>query len=245
MLRVHELTKHFGGVKAVSNCTFSVQPKTITALIGPNGAGKTTVFNLISGLFSPDHGKVYIGGHEVSGEATHIRAKGLARTFQAVRLFKNLSIEENLLLAFQEKDQNFWHSVLFPGEKDTHQNRLQEVLDLVGLDKPMSTLAADLSYGQTKLLEIARALLKPHQVLLLDEPVAGVNPVLRERLKDVLRKLRDKGETILLVEHDMDFVMTLADWVIVMDIGTVLTEGKPEDVRKNKEVLEAYLGDQV
>lgn len=244
MLRVSNLSKSFGGVKAVDRCSFDVKPKTITAFIGPNGAGKTTVFNLVSGFLSADNGTVELGSVDLTPLPSWQRSRmGISRTFQLSRLFKNLSIEDNLLLALRTEDDRFWRMFLRGARGDEEERKkVEETMCFVGLDKDPSTIVTDLSYGQQKLFDLARAFLNPHELLMLDEPVAGVNFVLRERFKEMLKDLKRRGETILLIEHDMDFVRAVADHVIVMDQGSVLASGTPEVVFKDRRVLEAYLG---
>lgn len=243
MIRIQNLTKHFGGVAAVQDATFSLAEGKITGLIGPNGAGKTTVFNLISGIIPAERGEIWLGKQDITPAPSHQRAMaGMARTFQQVRLFRNLSVADNIALARTQGDDQFLTGLLRGGQ-GIEAGEIQTFLKLVGLDVPFDRLASDLSYGQSKLLELARALAFPHKLLMLDEPVAGINPKLREDLKIILRRLRDeRHETILIIEHDMDFIMGLADHVIVMDQGTVLAEGTPLEIRKNHNVLEAYLG---
>lgn len=242
LLEVINLMKSFGGVQAVDGCSFAVAKGSITALIGPNGAGKTTVFNLISGLVAVHEGAVFLSGRELTKLPAHQRARaGLSRTFQMARLFKNLTIADHLQLALNEKDDSLFASG-FARDPESNGQKMREILELVGLDKPINTLSSELSYGQRKLLDLARALAKPHQLLMLDEPVAGVNPVLRDRFKALLKELKSRGETILVIEHDMDFVRAVADRVIVMDQGRVLAEGEPERALSDKRVLEAYLG---
>jgi len=226
MISVKKLDKHFGGVYAVHNCTFDVKPGTITSIIGPNGAGKTTAFNLISGLIKADSGEISFNGKNITNLPPHLIARvGISRTFQQARLFKNMTVKENLLLARQCSDKD-----------------LRDILKKVHFPLDMKTRASDLSYGQMRLVEIARALLKPHKLLMLDEPTAGVNPKVRKDLKEILLKLKKEGNTIILIEHDMEFVMSISDEVIVMAEGTVLTRGPPKKVQKDKRVLEAYLG---
>lgn len=245
MLAVRHLTKRFGGITAVDDCTFAVARQTITALIGPNGAGKTTVFNCISGFVRPDGGTVRLGRQTMDSLPAHQRASaGIARTFQAVRLFKNLTVEQNLLLACQPRDQRL-ASLWRPSYRPAERLRIREVLGLIGFPAPLETLAADLSYGSGKLLELARALLLPHRVLLLDEPVAGVSPHLRDSLRPLLEELKARGETILLIEHDMQFVFGVADTVIVMNAGKVLRMGTPKAIQHDPEVLQAYFGGQL
>jgi len=243
ILELKNVSKYFGGVKALDKCSFYVKKGIITSIIGPNGAGKTTAFNIIAGLMRADEGKIIFLGQDLSNKPTHIIARmGLARTFQQVRLFNNLSIEENLLVALDLPGERFHKCFFYTRKSGPYKKKVDEILALVGLSKPLTTLASELSYGQKRLLELARALMMDYSLLMLDEPTAGVNPALRNKLKILLRKLRHQGKTILLIEHDMDFVMSLSDEVIVLDAGTKLIAGKPELVRKDKKVLEAYLG---
>jgi len=226
MISVQKLDKQVGGVYAVHNCSFTVKDNTITSIIGPNGAGKTTLFNLICGIIKPDAGSIFLKGQEITDLPTYrIARSGISRTFQQARLFKNMSVKDNLLLA-----------------KQTTDAELKEILKKVRFPLDINTKASELSYGQTRLVEIARALLKPHKLLMLDEPTAGVNPKVRQELKEILLNLKKEGNTIVLIEHDMEFVMSISDDVIVMTAGTVLTRGTPKQVQSDKRVLEAYLG---
>lgn len=244
MLQMEKLSKSFGGIQAVSHCSLKVSAGKITALIGPNGAGKTTLFDIIVGLHRPEQGSVRFDGREITRFPVHRRARlGLSRTFQLVRTFANLTIEENLRLAAESTDQHFLRSFFAP--KIAAKETLLDMLKLVGLEQPLSYPAKALSYGQSKLLSLARALLLPHQLLMLDEPVAGVAPTLREQFKKLLPSLKARGETIFFIEHDMDFVRAVSDQVIVMDQGTVLTQGTPAEVLNDPRVLQAYLGEQL
>lgn len=269
ILKLENLTKHFGGVSALDRCSFSVAPQAITALVGPNGAGKTTAFNCIAGVHAPDAGAIEFAGRDITHLPIHTRARiGLSRTFQTVRTFHNMTVEENLRLAAEPYDQYFWRSFFLPHTvgggsrrslagadprslkaattyQETSKKTLEDTLALVGLTQPLDFPAKSLSYGQSKLLSLARALLQPHTILMLDEPVAGVAPTLRDKFKTLLPELKSRGETILLIEHDMDFVRAVADRVIVMDQGRVLAEGTPTKVFKEEKVLEAYLGEQI
>ncbi len=242
MLQVKNLQKHFGGIKAVDGCSFAVKQGTITALIGPNGSGKSTVFHLISQLEQEDRGKIMFNNKNITTVSDYEVARlGVSRTFQEVRLFKNLSIYDHLEIALGQDDEHLWQSLWKKPEDKTKQ--IQEIVKMVGLHKDLKTYVTDLSYGQRKLLDLAIALAKPHTLLMLDEPVAGVNPLIRQEIKTILRTLKKQGETILVIEHDMNFVMDIADYLIVMDAGKVIAEGKPKEIQKNKKVLEAYLGE--
>jgi branched-chain amino acid transport system ATP-binding protein/neutral amino acid transport system ATP-binding protein len=257
MLKVQNVYKYFGGLKAVENCSFEVRPNFITALIGPNGAGKSTVFNLISGILKVDSGRIFFNEQEITNQPPEkISNAGISRLFQQSRLFLNLTVEENLLLALDNEDTKFWKNLAGVNKiTDEKMERVREMLRLMTLENFENTFARDLSYGQKRLVELARAILNPHTFLMLDEPVAGVNPKLREVIANILLTLKaqkpsfvsngtiEAKETILLIEHDMRFTFSVADWVVVMQEGRVLFEGKPEEVKNNPKVLEAYLGD--
>lgn len=251
MLKIRNVTKSFSAAKALNACSFDVPDGKITALIGPNGAGKTTLFNVVCDLVKEDRGKVILDGRDVSKLSNYkIAQAGISRTFQQVLLFKNLSIRDHFKTSFDGNDMRYWFS--FFKEFKFKENReigkqqdreIKEILDKFGLNKSLETKAEDLSYGQRKLLDLAVALVKPHKILLLDEPVAGVNQVIRDRIKNILLELKEKGETVLLIEHDIDFVNKISDKVVVLDEGKVLWEGHPRNLRENKQVLEAYLGE--
>ena len=249
MLEVKNLTKKFGGVKAVDHCSFEVPARKITALIGPNGAGKTTVFDLVSGLLKADSGQVFLdigsGTREITNLAPYkITNLGVSRTFQQVRLFRYLTILDHLLITENNEDTKFWKNIINSGKPSTQElKERQEYVKSFGIDRDLTALVSDLSYGQRKLLQLAMALRKHHHLLILDEPVAGVNAVIQTKIEDLILKLKKQDETILIVEHDMDFVRRLADHVIVLDEGRVLTEGPPDKVLRDKKVLEAYLGE--
>lgn len=247
LLLVKGLHKNFGGVKAVNGCDFTVKKGSITALIGPNGAGKTTVFNLITGLVLPDEGSITFKGEELSTKQSHqIFSLGLARTFQLLRLFGKLSVLENLMLAHPGRDDGmfdllFRRQLVFEEEKKK-KLRCMKYLRMVGLDHMADVRAGELSYGQQKLVDIARCLASESELLLFDEPVAGVNPTLREGIKKLFLQLKKEGRTILIIEHDMNFIMDMSDEVIVLDHGEEIATGKPSLIKKNKKVIEAYLG---
>ena len=241
-LNVNNVKKYFGGIKALDGVSFEIKEGAITAIIGPNGSGKSTMFNVISNIMRKDEGDVYFDGKNVSKMYDYQRARlGIARTFQEVRLFKNLTIRDHINIALSESDEMLHYSTYIGFEN--RDEEIKDILRMVGLTKSLGTYATDLSYGQRKLLDLAVAIAKPHTLLMLDEPVAGVNPKLREEIKKILRSLNEDGETILLIEHDMNFVMDLANHVIVMDEGKVLVQGSPKKIQNDKRVLDAYLGE--
>lgn len=244
MLKVENLTKYFGGVKAVNTCSFEIEKGKITALIGPNGSGKTTIFNLISGVIRPDQGKIFLDDKEITSlSVDKVSNLGISRVFQQVRLFKNLTITENLLLAVDNEDTKLWKNI-FGLNKITKekQKAVQRILEDVGIPETKDKIAKDLSFGQKRLTELARTILNPHQLLMLDEPVGGVNPTIKKDIAELLLSLKKQGQTVLLIEHDMPFTFSVADIIIVVNAGRVIAKGSPAEIKKNKEVLEAYLG---
>lgn len=241
LIELKNLHKSFGGVNAVNGCSFEIQQGKIIALIGPNGSGKTTVFNLISGIYAADSGKVLLDNNDITDYSVEERSRlGISRMFQQSRLFLNLSVKENLLLALDQRNFNMFTSL---NASKKQADKISEVLDLFEMGKKLHAQTKTLSFGQRRLVEIARTYLLPHKVLLLDEPVAGVTPHLRDEITKFLIKLREKNETVFLIEHDMNFVFNLADEIIVMDAGKCIARGKPEDIKNNREVKEAYLGE--
>lgn len=242
MLEVKNVHKSFGGVKALDGCSFRIEENQITALIGPNGAGKTTLFDIISGLLSSDSGQIFLAGKEITNlRPDEIANAGVSRTFQQVRLFKNLTILDHLLMAQDNQDVKLLANLINGNHID--KEKYKAYISSFGIEKKLETKVSDLSYGQRKLLNMAIAFLKMHKILLLDEPVAGVNKVLQKQIEKILLKFKEEKKTILIIEHDMEFVKKLADWVIVLDQGKVLAEGKPNEVLKLPKVLEAYLGE--
>lgn len=245
MLEIKNLKKYFRGVKAVDNCSFEVKENTITALIGPNGSGKSTVFNLISGVLKEDSGKVIFNKTNITNFSPEaVSNVGISRLFQKSQLFNNLTVKENLLLALDNEDTKFWKN--FTGKNKItkeKKEKIKEMLKLVEMEEFENKLGRELSYGQKRLVELARTILKPHSFLILDEPVAGIHPKLRNEISKVLQNLKRQGATILLIEHDMNFALKIVDNVIVMNNGKVIAEGKPSRIKNNKKVLEAYLGE--
>lgn len=250
MLRVEKVTKKFGGVVAIQDVTFHVKPLEIFGLIGPNGAGKTTLFNIITGVLKPTSGHVYFKDEEITGlSPVEIVRKGIARTFQNIRLFKSMTVLENVLIGFENHyNYTFFEAVFrFPRffkEEKLYKEKAMEILDFLNIAQYADYQAIALSYGNQRKVEIARALATEPDLLLLDEPAAGMNPKETEELADTVFKLREEKEkTILFIEHDMKFVQKIADRVLVLDYGKTIFEGKPADMMKNEAVIKAYLGD--
>lgn len=245
MLKISNLSKHFGGIKAINNCSFDIKENNITALIGPNGSGKTTVFNLISGVLKEDSGKIIYTSKDITDfSPEQVSNIGISRLFQKTQLFENLTVKENLILAIDNEDTKFLKN-LFGRNETTKEKKemVKEILKSIEMESFSNKLVRDLSFGQKRLVEIARTILNPHKLLMLDEPVAGVNPKLRQKISEIILILKKKGHTILLIEHDMNFALTLADEVIVIDEGKVIAKGTPAQIKNSEEVLKAYLGD--
>jgi branched-chain amino acid transport system ATP-binding protein len=251
VLNIENVSKRFGGLWAVRNCSLFVEQGTVTGLIGPNGAGKTTLFHLIAGFYRPDSGRIEFDGEDITGQPPHrLFHRGLYRTFQIPRVFPEMTVLENLMMVPGGQVGERFVGPLFLARRVRRQEELirkraLEVLEFVGLAPLSFQLAGSLSGGQKKLLELARALMAEPKLVLLDEPGAGVNPTLMKRLADRIRSMAaDFGVTVLLIEHDMDLVMGLCNPVVVMSEGRVLTSGTPEEVRSDPRVIEAYLGGQ-
>jgi branched-chain amino acid transport system ATP-binding protein len=249
ILEVHNLVKAFGGMVVLTHCSFQVRRGSITGLIGPNGAGKTTLFNVLTGFYAPDRGRVLFNGRDITGLAPHqIFRHRICRTFQIPREFRDMTVLENLMLTpsgqFGERLWFPWFRPTLVRQQETKiRDKALEVLAAVRLLDLRDEYARNLSGGQKKLLELARTMMADPELLLLDEPGAGVNPTLMDELAAyILHLCRDRGVTILLIEHDMDLVMRLCNPVIVLAEGRPLTEGTFESVANDPRVLEAYLG---
>jgi neutral amino acid transport system ATP-binding protein len=239
LLEVEGLTKRFGGVTAVDGCSFAVPAGRVTALVGPNGSGKTTAFNLITGYTRPDAGSIRFAGAPVRRpDPTRLARRGLTRTFQQARIFAELTPVQNMVAALQQP----WRTVFRRAVRARERARALELLEEFGLARIAHERAGDLSYGQKKLLEFATVLMGEPDLVLLDEPTAGVNPVLVEQIEQRIRDLNARGLTFLVVEHNMNLVMRLCNPVVVLDHGTKLAEGPPDEVRRDPRVLDAYLG---
>ena len=232
ILRIEGLLKRFGGVTAVDGCGFEVIRHSMTGLIGPNGSGKTTTFDLITGFEKPDEGKIYFEENRIDGKRPHRIARGgLGRTFQITRVFPQMTVLENLLVGATGT------------ELPSAASRSLLLLDLVGLSDLRDEHCSSLSFGQQKLVEMARIHMRPQKLVLLDEPFAGVNPTLAEKLIAYIQELRGEGTTYVIVDHEMKLIMRICDRVLVLDQGKLLTDGSPEEVQSDSRVLASYFGE--
>lgn len=247
-LEVKNLSKHFGGLTAVNGVSFEVNKGEIISIIGPNGAGKTTLFNMLTGVYTVTEGEIILNGNNIHNkDPQEIVEAGIARTFQNIRLFPNLRVIENVLLGMHTNTNYNFVDLLFRSKKfknievEKHERAI-EILDSIGLKDKIDSYASNLPYGDQRKLEIARAIATNAQILLLDEPAAGMNPQESEDLLKFIKELRDKGYTIILIEHDMSVVMNISDRIYVIDYGKKIAEGLPQEIASNKRVIEAYLG---
>jgi ABC-type branched-subunit amino acid transport system ATPase component len=245
LLQINGVSKHFGGLWAVRDCSFSLAEGSLVGLIGPNGAGKSTLFNMVSGILKPDEGTISLAGEDLTEKRPDELARtDIGRTFQTPRAFLSMSVLDNVVAsAFSPGERVL---VALTGRYRRAEAELEErargLLELVGLEDRAGDVAAELSGGELRMLEVARQLVRDPRILLLDEPTAGVSPALQETLGDVLRQLNDSGKTLLVVEHNLTFLLSLAQRVIVLNQGTVLAEGTPAEIRENEQVIAAYLG---
>ncbi len=240
-LRTESLTKAYGGVQALSGASIEVASGSITGLIGPNGSGKTTLFNVITGYARADSGQVYFDGTVITNSRPErVFALGIGRTFQLTRIFPSLTVLENMLIATQHSERSRNPLAIAGGAAS--RRRAMEMLEFTGIASHAGALALTLSYGQRKLLELSYVLIADPEVVLLDEPAGGINPSLINYLSARIRELNAAGKTFLIVEHNMDFVMSLCDRITVLDYGSVIASGPPDVIRNDAKVLDAYLG---
>ena len=248
-LQVEDLSIYFGGLQAVEGVSFYIKEGQIVGLIGPNGAGKTTIFNMLTGVYTPTRGDIYLNSKSILQKKTYKRTQmGLARTFQNIRLFKDMTVLDNVKTAMnQELDYNMLSGVFrgpkYRKEEKRANQKAYELLQVMGLEENAEDLAKNLPYGQQRKLEIARALAANPKVLLLDEPAAGMNPTETQELMDTIKMIREKFKlSVLLIEHDMNFVMGLCEYIFVLDYGRIIARGEGEEIRNNPQVIAAYLG---
>lgn len=248
VLELKNITKNFGGISALTDVSFKINKGEIFGLIGPNGAGKTTMFNVITNMFLPTSGEINFHGETISGIKPHkITDKGICRTFQNIRLFSQMTVLENVLVGGHCRSTSGVLSSVFRtksqrAEEENTRKVATELLELVGLSSYEDVIAENLAYGQQRRLEIARALASNPSLLLLDEPAAGMNETETDNLFELIKKVQQRGVTVLLIEHDMPFVMKLCDRITVLNFGKKLAEGTPEEIQNNPDVIEAYLG---
>ncbi|MCX7966245.1 MAG: ABC transporter ATP-binding protein [Syntrophorhabdaceae bacterium] len=252
ILEVMELEKNFGGIKAVDNISFFIEEGEVFGIIGPNGAGKTTLFNLISGIYTPDKGKIFFKGKDITDIPPYMLPHfGISRTFQNMRLFGSLTVLENILPAIMVKNSyNIFQAIFRTGsyldmEKDAY-NRACELIEFFGLTEKMEYSASSLSYGEQRRLELARALATEPTLILIDEPGAGMNPKEIWDLALMIKAIKEKFSlTIAIIEHQMNLIMNISDRIMVMDFGEEIMTGTPQEVKKDKRVIEAYLGEEL
>jgi len=230
ILRIDDVVKKFGEVMALDHCSFDIQAGTITGLIGPNGAGKTTLFNLITGVLQPDQGHVYLGGEEITGKKPHeIAWRGVGRTYQIIRIFPKMTLLENLMVVGKGKERRM-------------MERATDLLRLVRLEDKRNDYASDLSFGQQKLLSLAQVLMLDPQLILLDEPAAGINPTLQNELMALIHRLNEDGKTFIIVEHDMNVIMNHCQNAIALNYGQKIAEGSCSVIQRDERLLEHYFG---
>ncbi len=248
MLKIENVSKIFGGLTALEDVSFFIRKGEITGIIGPNGAGKTTLFNIITGIYTQTAGKIFLENTNISTFAPEKLARlGLVRTFQNIELFGQMTVLENVMVGLHTKSRSGIISCSFklPGhvkEERTIRDRALYWLDYCGLKESSATVANNLPFGKGRLLEIARAIALEPQIILMDEPAAGLNNRETAHLADLIRKIRDSGITVVLVEHDMELIMDICDSIVVLDLGRKLAEGSPRQIQENPAVIAAYLG---
>jgi len=248
LLDVRGVSKHFGGIRAIDDISFAVKNGTILSIIGPNGAGKTTLFNCLTGFIKPNRGTIIFSGSDISRlSADRVTRLGIARTFQNIRLFSGMTVMENVMVAQHANIRTDLFSIIagtgaFRNEERSVRETAYEFLEFIGLEASADNLAGSLPYGAQRRLEVARTLAAGASLILLDEPTAGMNPLETAEMMHMIRTIREMGKTVILIEHDMKFVMGISDRIIVLDHGVKIAEGVPEEIRNDPLVIEAYLG---
>ncbi len=247
ILGINNLSKNFDGVKALNDFSFDVKPNEIIGLIGPNGSGKTTLFNIITGFIQCDAGSIELSGNNITNRPPHkIVKKGISRTFQDLRLIKQISVIDNILICYNRQEVERLRNIFFNSSyinriEDENKCKAIDLLKYAGIEEKANELAGTLSYGQQKLLSIICCLAADAKILLLDEPIAGINPEMREKILEIISKLPDQGKSVVIIEHDMDFVIRICKKLIFMDAGMKVCEGTPDEVRNDPKVIEAYI----
>ena len=248
ILKMNNISISFGGLQALRDINIETERNTVHGIIGPNGAGKTTLFNIVTGIYKPTTGQIFMEEKDMSGIKPHqLVTLGISRTFQNIRLFQKMSVIDNVLIGQHTHSPTPVLSILVQGKKAAQaesaaRERAMEALNAMGMAHKAEDMVANLSYGQQRLIEFARALAAQPKVILLDEPAAGMNPTEKANLFNIITKLRDQGYTFVLIEHDMKLVMNICDTISVLDHGQVISQGKAEEVRNNPDVISAYLG---
>ncbi|MDR7857501.1 ABC transporter ATP-binding protein [Tissierella sp.] len=248
ILTINGISISFGGLRALDNVDVKVKKNTVHGIIGPNGAGKSTLFNVVTGIISPDSGKITMEGKELSITKPHqLVPVGISRTFQNIRLCKGMTVLDNVMIGHHVHTPVPVFSILVNGKKakeyeEITRNKAIEALEFMGLEDKKDEIVSNLSYGQQRLIEFARAVAAQPKIILLDEPAAGMNPTEKTNLLNIIDRLRAKGYTLILIEHDMKLVMNICDEISVLDHGKIITQGKPEEIRSNPDVIRAYLG---
>ena len=248
LLEIKHVSKNFDGIQALDSCSFEVKEGEILGLIGPNGSGKTTMFNLITGVLSADSGNIVYKGEDITNWSPDARARfGIGRTFQLIRLFPKLTVMDNMLIAQKYvHGEGFWSQILRKkhvlDEEKSKREKALELLKMVKLNHMEDELAENLSYGQQKLLEIVRSLAAEPEILLLDEPIAGVNPTMTKQILGLVENLNKKGMTIVIIEHNMNVMMSFCNRLVVLDYGKEIDIGEPRKIKNSRKVIQAYLG---